>query len=172
MGRYLNRQFESIDDNIDNQLIVKFLTALRSENKYFYFNIGKILSSDVLLAKTEANNIAGLTGICRVYGVPTFFIVVKKEYQGKGYARDMIEALLPILKTKGYLFVVLTVHRLNRKALKLYNDRGFYSVGIAGDFLYMIIALTYFGRIVGYLMKRCLPFICLIERSGMLKWRK
>jgi len=171
MRRYLNRQFESID-NIDKQVIVKFLRGLKSEKKYFYFNIGRILSSDVLLAKTETNNIAGLTGICRVYGIPTFFIVVKKEYQGKGYAHDMIEALLPILKTKGYLFVVLTVHRLNNKALRLYNDWRFYRVGIADDFLYMIIALTYFGRIVGYLMKMCLPFISLIERSGMLKWRE
>lgn len=172
MGRYLNRQFESIDDNIDNQLIVKFLTALRSENKYFYFNIGKILSSDVLLAKTEANNIAGLTGICRVYGVPTFFIVVKKEYQGKGYARDMMKALLPILKKKGYLFVVLTVHRSNNKALRIYDDWGFYRVGNIDDFLCMIIALTYYGRIIGYLMKWCLPFIRLIKRSKMLKWFK
>lgn len=56
-------------------------------------------------------------------------VVIKKEYQGIGYAKILVSNAIEVIKELGYKAVHLSVALINKKAQKLYEHFGFVIVG-------------------------------------------
>ena len=56
-------------------------------------------------------------------------IVIAKNHQGKGLAKEMVRSLAKILDNKGYEIIKLTVSKINIPAFKTYEKLGFEIVG-------------------------------------------
>jgi ribosomal protein S18 acetylase RimI-like enzyme len=60
---------------------------------------------------------------------------IKPVYQGKGYSRQLLEASLDFARSTG-LQIKLEVHKVNERAVRLYEKAGF---SYLGDYLVYII---------------------------------
>ena len=56
--------------------------------------------------------------------VPEFAISVYPEFRGKGIGKNLMKAMLKLLKSKGYTLASLTVQKDNY-AVKMYQQVGF-----------------------------------------------
>lgn len=59
---------------------------------------------------------------------------IKKEMQGKGYSKQLMEACIAITKEQGYPNITLEVRISNKKAICLYEHFGFRIVAIRKNY--------------------------------------
>lgn len=142
---------------LDKKVILDFLSSLTTEKKYFFFVPERIVNAEILIPKFEKGELAGLCGIYRRYGLPTFFIVVRTDYQGGGYGKELMEELQNVLKKRHYSFVLLNVHRLNPRAIEIYKKQGYLTLGVIKDLVYMIMPFNVTGKMFYSLLR--VPFI-------------
>lgn len=91
-------------------------------------DIEKTISSDVLdyyllflnekvIGFFEVSNVAGESEL--------FDIAIKKEFQGLGYSKILMEHLLTVCREKKSRTIFLEVNKINLRAIKLYEKFGF-----------------------------------------------
>ena len=56
-----------------------------------------------------------------------FDIAIKKEFQGMGYSKMLMEYFIEVCKNRGCDTIFLEVNSINNKAIKLYEKYGFVS---------------------------------------------
>lgn len=144
--------------------ILEFLEGLDEEKKYFHFNNDKIINAELIVTRKENNKIIGLTGIYRMYGMPTFFIVVNKNYHGKGIGKGLMTELKEEINSFKYNYVILTVHIENKNAIHLYEKNGYKKLGIVSEVLYMILPVNYTGKLMYFVLAASFPLIRIIRK--------
>lgn len=120
---------EYVDDVL---LIEKELLGTGSKE-----DIEKTISSDVLdyyllflneevIGFFEVSNVAGESEL--------FDIAIKKEFQGRGYSKVLMEQLLKVCKEKNSRTIFLEVNKINLRAIKLYEKFGFKEYAIRKNY--------------------------------------
>lgn len=91
-------------------------------------SIKNSLSSDVLkyFVLLKENEFIGFME-CSIISpeAELFDIAIKKEYQGKGYSKFLMNYLLEYCKSKNCDTIYLEVNKINYKAINLYKKFGF-----------------------------------------------
>lgn len=120
---------EYVDDVL---LIEKELLGTGSKE-----DIEKTILSDVLdyyllflneevIGFFEVSNVAGESEL--------FDIAIKKELQGRGYSKILMEQLLKVCKEKNSRTIFLEVNKINLRAIKLYEKFGFKEYAIRKNY--------------------------------------
>ena len=120
---------EYVDDVL---LIEKELLGTGSKE-----DIEKTISSDVLdyyllflneevIGFFEVSNVAGESEL--------FDIAIKKDFQGRGYSKVLMEQLLKVCKEKNSRTIFLEVNKINLRAIKLYEKFGFKEYAIRKNY--------------------------------------
>jgi len=120
---------EYVDDVL---LIEKELLGTGSKE-----DIEKTILSDVLdyyllflneevIGFFEVSNVAGESEL--------FDIAIKKEFQGRGYSKILMEQLLKVCKEKNSRTIFLEVNKINLRAIKLYEKFGFKEYAIRKNY--------------------------------------
>lgn len=120
---------EYVDDVL---LIEKELLGTGSKE-----DIEKTISSDVLdyylLFLNE--EVVGFFEVSNVAGESELFdIAIKKELQGRGYSKVLMEQLLKVCKEKNSRTIFLEVNKINLRAIKLYEKFGFKEYAIRKNY--------------------------------------
>ena len=94
---------------------------------------GKLAGSE-FHAPQQGENVVGAvwTRLMKDYGyvddeTPSFAISLYKEYRGKGYGTKLMQAMLELLKAKGFKRASLAVQKANY-AVRMYEKVGFVTV--------------------------------------------
>lgn len=98
-----------------------------------FSSIKASLSSETLnyfVLKIDKKIIGFLECSCVLDEAELYEIAIKKEYQGKGYSKLLMEYFLSFCKDKKVKTIFLEVNTINNKAISLYEKFGFieYSV--------------------------------------------
>lgn len=120
---------EYVDDVL---LIEKELLGTGSKE-----DIEKTIFSDVLdyyllflneevIGFFEVSNVAGESEL--------FDIAIKKEFQGRGYSKILMEQLLKVCKEKNSRTIFLEVNKINLRAIKLYEKFEFKEYAIRKNY--------------------------------------
>lgn len=104
--------------------LTQFYNTLSCELDTFLLPLGKILSANLLsILRNEDGNIVGIAGIRPTFIFKLFFILLKKEYQGKGLGGKITTHILSAHNK--FTILLLTVEKDNIKAKKIYLRHGF-----------------------------------------------
>ena len=109
---YLNEVLEIFEENFENSWNEKFLNF---NTPFIYRNLMFIDEK--------------LAGFCELKIVEEEadlqMLVLRKEFQGKGYGTLFLLEILEDLKTKGVKYIFLEVSERNKNAINLYKKFGF-----------------------------------------------
>ena len=104
--------------------IMKFYYSLTQEQDSFTLSLEQILdSSQIVLLYNQDNNVVGVAGLRAMFLHSKYFMVVHKDYQGKGYGKKIISQILHNFSKRALL--LLSVERSNINARRLYNTVDF-----------------------------------------------
>jgi RimJ/RimL family protein N-acetyltransferase len=67
------------------------------------------------------------------YKVPSFGIIIKNEFSGKGYGTILTQWTVEKAKALGYEKVILKTYKENLRAKRIYEKIGFKTVGVTED---------------------------------------
>ena len=85
------------EDNPPRQEVEAFLGGLQEERHFFHISPQRVMEAEYLLALKMDKELAGLTGIVRIWGAAFVFTVIQSAYQGRGLGRrikgEMLERL-------------------------------------------------------------------------------
>ena len=100
----------------------------------FIYEIEKNAFSTILILQ-EDDQIAGYLGMWNLGDQSQITTLgVKKQYQGRGFAKALMNKCIEITKYLGYDNISLEVRVSNQKAIKLYQQFGFQTVAIRKDY--------------------------------------
>ena len=128
--------------------VLKFLYSLTTEQESFLLNQEQVLKAlELFIIKDlDGQKIIGLAGIRpqKFYGL--LFLVVHKDFQGMGLGKKLLLAVLETVPRNKLL--LLTVHRSNVKARKLYKTNHFLTMH-----RHKILAYMIYGNRIGRILK-------------------
>ena len=141
-----------------NNLVISEMTESQAKEVYELENellgnadldsILKTVSSDVLkyyVLKLDENIIGFLQGQCISPEAEIYDIAIKKEYQGNGYSKLLLDYYITVVKNNGCNTIFLEVNKINYKAINLYAKFGFAEYGVRKN---------YYGNSDAILMKK------------------
>ena len=67
------------------------------------------------------------------FEIPSFGIIIKKEFSGKGYGKFLTKWTIERAKSLGYKKVILKTYKKNLSAQKIYDNLGFKIIGETED---------------------------------------
>lgn len=122
--------FEAYVDQAFNR--DKFAAELAHPHSAFYFifadgRLAGYMKLNVLDAQTDLQDDGDAFEIERIY--------VKKEYQGRGYGKAMLEYALELARQAGKKYAWLGVWEKNKNAIRFYQRLGFHQAGTHGFLL-------------------------------------
>lgn len=133
-------------DGDQREAISRFYSALEEELESFQLGLEQILESERLYALcTQEGNVVGLAGLKRVSLMRVLFMVVEKQWQGKGFGKQLMSRLMS--DVGDFRVLMLSVQRSNVAACGLYKRFGFRTVFRPGATAYMV-----YGNVAGVLM--------------------
>ena len=142
--------------------ILKFLYALTVEQDSFLLTQDQVLKARELFILRDAQNqkVLGLGGIRpqKYYGL--FFLVVHKDFQGMGLGKKLMESVLDGVDQNRLLLV--TVHRSNVKARKLYKTHKFATIHRHRVLAYMVYE-NKIGRLLKWPVTLVVALHCLFN---------
>ena len=117
-------------DNIN--LLQDFISELGQEVKSFrYFQkreLNVIMKHLVTLLYIDGDKTIGYGHLEKEGDNVWLGICVRERYQGKGYGRELMLELIEEARLKGINKIMLTVDKMNSKAVTLYEKMGFNKV--------------------------------------------
>jgi len=114
------------EEKLHNQ-ITKFYFTLTQEQDSFTLSLEQIQeSSQLVLLYNEDEEIVGVAGLRKMFLHSRYFMVVHKDYQGKGYGKKIISKILTAYPKRSLL--LLSVGRSNLNARRLYNTVDFKTI--------------------------------------------
>lgn len=137
--------------------ISAFYNSLGNEKDLVMISLNSIMTSDFIAGIRSQDELAGLTGVRRQYGlIPSLFIVVKEKYQGAGIGDKLLKKNISHARKK---YDFLTLATWDRKeyqaAIHLYNKCGFRTFYKKEGQIRMCICFNRKGEFV----RRLLPLI-------------
>lgn len=96
----------------------------------------EIFNKDSLFCVCEIDKkIIGYAGMYYVYTEGDITnIAIDKKYQGKGYAKELLNYMFELANSRGIKEFTLEVRVSNMNAIKLYEKLGFENVGVRKNF--------------------------------------
>lgn len=96
----------------------------------------EIFNKDSLFCVCEIDKkIIGYAGMYYVYPEGDITnIAIDKKYQGKGYAKELLNYMFELANSRGIKEFTLEVRVSNMNAIKLYEKLGFENVGVRKNF--------------------------------------
>lgn len=115
MRAYLEKAFD----------ISKLQDELSNKDSSFYF----LYADEELAGYLKLNEYKAQTDICDPKSIEIERIYVKKEFQGKGLGRTLMNKAIDVAWTRKKLYIWLGVWEKNVSALQFYKSNGFYLIG-------------------------------------------
>lgn len=104
-----------------------FADLLQQEVLYIFENDGERIGMFKLIPLTyRCSHIAYLGGLA-----------ILPRFSGQGYGYKMLESILKLVKSKGFVRVELSVADINEPAIKLYEKAGFKKEGVLRKYAYL-----------------------------------
>lgn len=120
---------ESIQPKAKQEQISSFYHSLAEEKSTFQLPLEAIFQSETLYVVWDTSeNILAMAGLRKKCCCSVFFVVVKKEFQGQGWGKQLTEKCFEALSLWNPIF--LTVERDNKKAQSLYESLGMHVVSV------------------------------------------
>ncbi len=133
------------------------------QTEFFDLTTSRFLQSKLCLIYMVDNEVAGMVGILPRKGFMSVYIVVKKEFQGKGIARNLSNVLIKEARRK-YHILLAVIGLGNDISLHLHQSIGYELIGERNNFYYTFLPLDSIGRIIISLIKSIFPVIRIIDR--------
>ena len=141
-----------------NNLVIGEMTESQAKEIYELENellgnadldsILKTINNDVLkyyVLTIDGNVIGFLQGQCIPPEAEIYDIAIKKDYQGNGYSKFLLDYYITSVKNNGCNTIFLEVNKINYKAINLYSKFGFAEYSIRKN---------YYGNSDAILMKK------------------
>lgn len=103
----------------------KLLAELKNPDSAFYF----LQTDDGVVGYLKLNEAAAQTEFRDPEGLEIERIYVRKQHQGKGYGKELLEFALEIARSKKKRYAWLGVWEKNTAAIAFYESLGFRQVG-------------------------------------------
>jgi len=112
--------------DVDGSEIHAFYNSLTAELKYFDRNPLKPPGKLVFITGVRVDDkLVGVAGLKRYYCfLHSVFYMVKTEFQGEGFGKQLANGLIAYAKERGYSFLLISVHRENTPSLALWQKVG------------------------------------------------
>ena len=157
--------FVNITDNLSGYRngIDIFLNQLDSEKELFQVTTARVMKSELVLVAMHSNEIIGIAGLERKHGFGRDYIVVRKDYQGKGFGKRFFLKLVAEAKENKYNIIMAVIDEVNIGALKLDRAAGYRRVGKRGNLFYSFKPLNIKGLFLYYLIKVTFPILKVVD---------
>jgi RimJ/RimL family protein N-acetyltransferase len=156
----------NITDNFNDykDKIELFTKNLDAEIEYFPMIDRSIRNSKLIfIAINEKAEIVGVAGSDKTRYFFRTYILIQKEYQGKGIGKDIYNELLTELKRHQIKIILAVINKGNIRSLKMHIKLGYKFVGIRWDLYYLFKPLSIKGRISFHLIKVIFPFVVIVD---------
>ena len=150
----LNKYGNELDD---------FLGKLDIEKEIFNLNKERVMKSELLVAAFDGDEIIGLAGLERKYGFARDYILVRKDYQGKGLGKRFFLKLVAEAKENKYNIIMAIIDGVNIGALKLDRAAGYRRVGKRENLFYSFKPLSARGFSLYYLIRLTFPILNVVD---------
>lgn len=135
---------QEMPSKISKDELRAFLRALGEERRTFKLGENEMLKSVILIGMRKANDVIGIAGVSKHFGLPVVFIGVKSEHQGLGAGGRLLDNLHNIAREKCHL-LLLSVVTGNVSAVRLFESREYQKFYSTEDRSYMIKSFTVIG---------------------------
>jgi RimJ/RimL family protein N-acetyltransferase len=155
--------------NVSNKLIQydeilqPFLKLIPLQTEFFDLSLDRFEQSKVCLISMKNNVVTGMAGLLPRKGFMCVYIVVEKNYQRRGIARELSTALIRESKNKFHILIAMIAIG-NDASLKLHQNLGYELVGDRDDLYYTILPLDLIGTIMKYFIRLLFPVIKYCDR--------
>jgi len=122
------------DRDCERSAILDLYSRLSSETADFAIPIGTLLETvDFVEAERSCGEVVGIGGLRNGKSGANhqLFLVVHKNYQGCGFGRSLLEAVIRRAASSHYPYIQLSVFESNRRALALYTGCRFRQISQA-----------------------------------------
>jgi GNAT superfamily N-acetyltransferase len=141
-----------------------FTKNLDAEKEYFPMIDRSISNSKLIfIAINEKAEIVGVAGSDKTRYFFRTYILIQKDYQGKGIGKDIYNELLSELKKQQRKIVLAVINKGNIRSLKMHIKLGYKFVGIRWNLYYLFKPLSINSSILLYLIRIIFPFVVIVD---------
>jgi hypothetical protein len=155
--------------------IEAFINKLDRELKYTYLTIDRVLASDTVLIKNNAQNeIVAIVGLECWCLLKKAYVVIRRDYQGRNLTKELFAFLIQVIKGK-HNIIGSPIHCSNRASIKMVKSLGWKSIGQINDYCYYSYPVNKTGKIYFILLKTIFPLITIVYRTKkylVKNWRR
>lgn len=154
--------------NITNHLsehynhIDLFVRELDSEKQFFDLTTARIMRCEIVIIALGDNKIIGIAAVERKYGIARSLMMVKKDFQGKGFGKQFMVALLGEAKNTHNMIMAI-VDDKNIMSMRMHLAKGYRIVGKRGKLCYIMNPLNKKGLFLYYLIKILFPIMKAVD---------
>ena len=135
-----------------------FFNSLESEKKYFNLTMERLLKWELIMIEVSGDEIIAVAGLEKKWGIVRNNLMIKKEHQGRGLGKQIIDELVDEIKKK-YAMVMAVISEQNSGSIKLHLQKGYRRIGRRQTLDYLIKPINQKGVVVYFLMKTFFPFL-------------
>jgi phage-related holin len=143
--------------------IKQFLDELNEEKKYFKLTLRRILRSVLVIISTLNDQIVGITGLEKKWGIIRGYVVVKNQYQGMRIAETLFKERMRQSSGLKCNLIMAVVEKGNTRSINHCISRGYRTGGRWGNLLYYFLVLNYKGYLQYILIRILFPFLKLTD---------
>jgi GNAT superfamily N-acetyltransferase len=156
----------NITDNFNDykDKIELFIKNLDTEKEYFPMIERSVINSKLIfIAINGKGEIVGIAGSEKSRFFLRTYILIQKDYQGKGVGKIIYTKLLSELKKQQKKIILAVINKGNKRSLKMHIKLGYRFVGIRGDLYYLFKPLSIESNILFYFIKAIFPFVIIVD---------
>jgi GNAT superfamily N-acetyltransferase len=141
-----------------------FIKNLNTEKDYFPMIERSIKNSKLIfVAINDKAEIIGIAGLEKSSFFLRTYLLIQKDYQGKGIGKHIYTELLTELKRQQTKIILAVINKGNMRSLKMHIKLGYKFIGIRWDLYYLFKPLSLHGNILFYLIKAIFPFFVIMD---------
>ena len=142
--------------------IENFLAILDVEKEFFNLDMQRVRTFTLILVALNCNEVIGLAGLGKKHGLARSYIIIRKDFQGKGLGKHLMLNLLSEAAKK-HILVLGVVNEKNIESIKMHLSIGYKKGGKRGNLLYIFNSLNTKGVLVYYLIKALFPMLGVLD---------
>jgi RimJ/RimL family protein N-acetyltransferase len=145
--------------------LIEFCNNLDEEKAYFNITYERILHSEWFIPEYRNDNLVGLAGIEKKYGIVRSWTIVKKEYWGKGIGSKLISKRLEKCRADKSCHIILgIVHENNTNSIRTITKRGYTYIGQKENLLYYGQPVSAFAPAMIFFLRVIFPVFNFVNK--------
>ena len=156
---------KNITDALMNnkERINNFLSQLDSERRYFDITIERIMSWKLVMIEEADNKINAIVALEKKFGMTRSAIILKRELQGKGLGKILLEQLIDEARKKHHI-VWAIISEKNMASIKLHLAKDFRFIGNRQNLFYLAAPLDFVGHILFHSFAKLFPLTKIFDK--------